>query len=425
MQALRPLEGKAIMLSPYRVLDLTTERGLLCGQILGDLGADVLKVEPPGGSPARRLAPFFQDDPHLDGSLVWWAYNRNKRSITLDYRQPEGQALLRRLVETAHFLVESEDPGELANFGLDYAELAALNPALVYVSITPFGQDGPKAYYAESDLILLAASGALMITGDDDRPPLRTSIPQGYLHASAEAAVAALIAHHERQRSGQGQHVDVSAQQAILQATQSGILAGPLHDTEYQRLAGGVRVGPFRVQLVWPALDGYVAILFLFGPAIGPFTRRFMEWIYEEGGCDDATRDKDWLRYLELLFTGREPLDEYTRLKQVVADFTRSRTKDELLQEAMQRGLLIAPVTTIRDVITSEQLASRGYWRTLGHPELGRTVRYPGAFAQFSATPITYRRRPPTAGEHNDDIYRRELGLSPQEMATLRQQGVL
>lgn len=413
------------MLSPYRVLDLTTERGLLCGQILGDLGADVLQIEPPSGSPARRLRPFYQNDPHLDGSLFWWAYTRNKRSITLDITTPDGQHLLRRLASQAHFLLESDTPGTLASYGLGYDDLAAVNPALVYVSITPFGQDGPKAHYADSDLIVLAASGPLMLTGDDDRPPLRVSVPQAYLHASAEAAVAALIAHHERQRSGQGQHVDVSAQQAVMQALQSFCLALPLNDSELERLSGGVKLGSFIVQLVWPAEDGHVAILYLFGPAIGPFTRRLMEWMYEEGFCDEATRDKDWIGLLEQLLTGQEPLEEYNRLKELVGRFTITKTKDELTQEALARGLLIAPVTTIAEVVTSEQLEARDYWRTLGHPELARTVRYPGAFAQFSASPITYRYRPPTVGEHNQAIYMGELGLSVDDMATLRTKGVI
>jgi crotonobetainyl-CoA:carnitine CoA-transferase CaiB-like acyl-CoA transferase len=231
------------MLSPYRVLDLTTERGMFCGQLLGDLGADVITIEPPGGSSARRLGPFYRDMPHPDHSLFWWAFNRNKRSITLDITSRDGQVILRRLVASAHFLIESDTPGALAAYGLGYDDLAALNPALVYVSITPFGQDGPKAHYADSDLIILAAGGPLVLTGDDDRPPVRVSVPQAYLHASAEAAVAALIAHHERQRSGRGQHVDVSAQQAVAQATQSGILATPLHSDEFQRLSGGVQGG--------------------------------------------------------------------------------------------------------------------------------------------------------------------------------------
>src|SRR3990172_4668373 len=190
------------MLSPYRALDLTDERGLLCGQILGDLGADVIAVEPPGGAPARRLGPFYKDEPHPDRSLYWWAHARNKRSITLDIESRDGRALLLRLVETAHFFIESDRPGAMARRGLGYDDLAAVNPGLVYVSITPFGQDGPKAGYADSDLILWAAGGPLALTGDTDRPPVRVSVPQAYAHAGAEAAVAALIAHYQRERSG-------------------------------------------------------------------------------------------------------------------------------------------------------------------------------------------------------------------------------
>jgi len=140
------------VLSPYRVLDLTTERGLLCGQMLADLGADVIKVEPPGGSLARRLGPFVGDEPHPERSLVWWAYNRNKRGITLDLEQGEGQQLLRRLAAHADFLIESDAPGTLAARRLGPADLAAVNSRLIYISISPFGQTGPKAHDAASDL---------------------------------------------------------------------------------------------------------------------------------------------------------------------------------------------------------------------------------------------------------------------------------
>ncbi len=413
------------MLSPYRVLDLTTERGLLCGQILGDLGADVIKVEPPGGSPARKLGPFYQDQPHPDRSLFWWAYNRNKRSITLDLTTSEGKAILHRLAAGAHFLLESDMPGALAQYGCGYADLAAINPALVYVSITPFGQDGPKAHYADSDLIILAASGPLVLTGDDDRPPVRVSVPQGYTHASAQAAVAALIAHHERQRSGQGQYVDVSAQQATAQATQSGLLSAPLGDRDFQRLAGGAKMGPLNVRLVWPAKDGHVSIAFLFGSAIAHFTRRLMEWVCEEGFCDTATRDQDWVAMGKVFFGEPEALAEYERLKLILENFTKSKTKAELLRVALERALLIAPILTIEEMSQSEQLAARGYWRDCDHPELGRSVRYPGPFGQFSKSPIVYRRRPPTVGEHNHEIYRGELGMTEQQYDELRSKRVI
>jgi crotonobetainyl-CoA:carnitine CoA-transferase CaiB-like acyl-CoA transferase len=238
------------MLSPYRVLDLTTERGFLCGQILGDLGADVIKIEPPGGSSARRLGPFFEDRADPNRSICWWAYNRNKRGITLNLETDEGRELLYRLVARARFLIESYNPGYLNGRGLGYADLAAHNRELIYVSITPFGQHGPKAAYADSDLVILATGGPLLLYGDEDRPPVRLSVPQAYLHASGDAAVGALVANHECNRSGTGQHVDVSAQQSVTLATQANNLAYRLEADEARRMAGGVKVGAMRVPLV-------------------------------------------------------------------------------------------------------------------------------------------------------------------------------
>lgn len=413
------------MLSPYRVLDLTNERGLLCGQILGDLGADVVQIEPPGGSPARRLGPFVDDVPHPDRSLHWWAHCRNKRAVTLDLDRAEGRDLLHRLVVGADFLIESETPGVQAARGLDYAALAAVNPKLVYVSITPFGQDGPKAQWADSDLVVLAAGGPLLLNGDADRPPLRLSVPQAYAHACAEAAGAALVANHERQRSGRGQHVDVSAQQAVTLATQSTLLASLVGFPGGRRLAGGAAIGPLAVRFVFPAADGHVSITLLFGSSVGPFTRRLMHWIADEGGCDEATRDKDWVRFFDQMFTGEESFAELPRIQEVVAAFTRTKTKAELMTAALTRDLLIAPVATTREVVENPQLAARDYWQTLDHPELGRGVRYPGPFARPSVTPIRFRRRPPTVGEHNREIYGGELGLGDGELGRLAAEGVI
>jgi crotonobetainyl-CoA:carnitine CoA-transferase CaiB-like acyl-CoA transferase len=413
------------MLSLYRVLDLTTERGLLCGQMLGDMGADVIKVEPPGGCSARGIGPFYKDAAHPDRSLYWWAYNRNKRAITLDLERDAGRDLFLRLVERADYLLESYDPGHLSKRNLGFADLAKVNPALIYVSITPFGQDGPKAAYADSDLILMAAGGPLILAGDADRPPVRLCIPQAYLHASGDAAVAALAAHHERIRSGRGQHVDVAAQQSVAMATQSYILAAPLRSPEARRMSGGVKFGPLDIPLVWPASDGFVALSFLFGSALGVFTARLMRFICEQGFCDEATRDKDWIAYGERLLGGTEPLSEFERVKEVVRNFTRSRTKAELLELAVERGFLITPVTTVAEVVESPQFASRGYFQDVAHPELGESFRYPGPFAKFSATPIEYRRRPPAIGEHNSEIYRDELGLSGRELAELARAGII
>jgi crotonobetainyl-CoA:carnitine CoA-transferase CaiB-like acyl-CoA transferase len=271
------------------------------------------------------------------------------------------------------------------------------------VSITPFGQDGPKAAFAATDLTLLAAGGPLALTGDEDRAPVRLSVPQAWLHAGAEAAVGALVALHERHASGRGQHVDVSVQQAVTIATQAYILADAVGAQTNHRTAGGVRAGRMRVRLTYPAKDGHVSIAHLFGSTIGPATRRLMEWVHECGYCDEATRDKDWIAYHALLLRGEEPLEEFERVKQVVAACTASKTKAELLQAALDRSLLVAPITTLRDVVASEQLAARGYFRAQEGAD-GTVARHPGPFARFSAKPIAYRRRAPRLGEHQAEL---------------------
>jgi crotonobetainyl-CoA:carnitine CoA-transferase CaiB-like acyl-CoA transferase len=346
------------MLSPYRVLDLTDEGALLCGQILGDLGADVIVVEPPDGARARSLGPFWHGQRHPDRSLTWWSLNRNKRSITLDLRSDAGRDRLRDMIRTADFLLESYVPGYLDGLGLGYKDLSAINSRLVMVSITPFGQDGPKATWASADLTAWASAGVLIMCGDDDRAPVGLSVPQAYLHAGAEAAVGALIAHAGRERDGVGQHVDVSAQTAAMMSTQGTILAHGWTDTEITRLAGGVKFGGIPLKFVNPAKDGYVSVLFLFGSAIGPFSRRLMEVMCEEGFVDEATRDKDWLNYTGLLMSGQEPISELNRCIEAIARFTSSHSKDELFRMGLERGLLIVPVATIEEVVRSEQLAA-------------------------------------------------------------------
>jgi len=413
------------MLNGCRVLDLTTDRGLMCGQMLGDLGADVIKVEPPGGSPVRAMKPFFADEPGPERSVYWWAYNRNKRGITLNLETAVGRDLFRQLVKSADILIESDNPGHLAAAGLGYSDLSAINPALVYVSITPFGQDGPKASYADSDLIVMAASGVLILYGDEDRPPVRMSVPQAYLHACADATGAALIAYYDRLNSGLGQHVDVAAQQSLGLAQQSTLLAATVGGDETRRMAGGVKMGPIRVPLVWEAKDGLVTCVFLFGSALGVFTRKMMNFIYEKGFCDQATRDKDWIAYADMLLTGREPFEEYERVKGVVAAFLRSMTKAESFELAREHGFLIAPLATTDDVLANPQFIAREYWQTIEDRELGLKLTYPGPFARLSATPITYQRRPPRVGEHNREIYLGDLGLSDREVSNLIEQGVI
>jgi crotonobetainyl-CoA:carnitine CoA-transferase CaiB-like acyl-CoA transferase len=393
-----------MLLQPYRVVDLTRTHGMLCAQIFADLGADVIQVEPPGGAEGRRLGPFYQDREDPEGSLTWWAYSRGKRSIELDIVAPDGKKKLLELLATADVLIESEPVGAMQRRGLGREELAAHNPGLVHVSITGFGSSGPKSGWAASDLVVMASGGPLAITGDRDRPPVRVSVPQAFLHASADGAAAALVALHERASSGLGQHIDVSAQQAATIATQGNSLSYLVREETATRMAGGVVASGLDVRLTFPARDGFVSITLIFGATVGPATRRLMEYVHDEGFCDAATRDKDWVEYGLLLATGKEPVEEYERVKRCVAACTASRTKAELLEAALERRLLLAPMSDIADVVESPQLAEREYFRRPLGDGPGAEVLYPGAFARFSATPLRPTRRPPRIGEHTREI---------------------
>ena len=378
------------MLSPYRVLDLTDDRGNLAGLTLAALGADVIAVEPPGGSRARHLGPFAGDTPDPERSLLHWSYDRGQRSVTLDAVDLDA------LAATADVVIEcGAIPADLPGW-------RRANPGLVTVSITPFGPDGPKAAWAATDLIVLAAAGPLILTGDEDRAPVRSTVPQAFLHAAADAACGALMALTERATSGLGQHVDVSAQISVMQATQSIILAESYRSPFFQRFGGGARNGPLRNQLVFPAKDGYVTILFAFGSAIGPFSARLMEWVHDAGFCDAATRAKDWIAYGSLLINGNESIEEFERVKACVVAFTSAHTKAELFEGARARRVLLAPLSSPTEVVDSDQLAAREFWELVDID--GWRFRAPGAFARPSATPLRTLGRPPRLGEHNGAV---------------------
>jgi crotonobetainyl-CoA:carnitine CoA-transferase CaiB-like acyl-CoA transferase len=391
------------MLSSFRVLDLTDHRGSFAGMLLASLGAEVIAVEPPGGSNSRNIGPFIAAKPGPERSLYHWSYNRGKKSVVLDLSAQAGREKLLELVRTATVLIESFDPDYLDSLGLGARILAAANPSLVHTSITAFGSEGPKAHWAATDLTLMAASGSLMQTGDADRAPVRISLPQAWLHASAEAAGATLIALYDRARSGVGQHVDVSAQQAAMLAAQSQPLAGTNKASAPTRAGGGAKIGALHLRFVYPASDGHVVVAVMFGATVGPYMHRLFEWIFEEGLCDEAMRDTDWIVYGMLMFTGQRPRSEYDRIIDTIATFTGSKTKAELFEGAVKRRLLIAPVADARDALNMPHMAERGVWEALEQPSL-KHVRVPGRFAIFSATPLPKLGRPPRLGEHSREV---------------------
>jgi crotonobetainyl-CoA:carnitine CoA-transferase CaiB-like acyl-CoA transferase len=387
------------VLGAYRVLDLTDEGGLLCGQILADLGADVIQVEPREGSPARRVGPWRGGRPGRERSLFFAAYARNKRGLALDLGAPSDRDTFLRLVAGADFLIESDRPGRMAAIGLGYDELAKIQPGLVYVSITPFGQTGPKAHWASSDLTQVAAAGFAYLTGDADGPPTRLSVPQGHAHAGADAAIGALIAHAERRRTGRGQHVDASIQQSLTLANMYRTLDAAVGMAPARRVAGGLQAGGVLVPTRHRTRDGWVTLGPAVVPSTGHFMKRLLAWVAEEGFCDPALLEEDWGSFGVRLGAGKLPADAYDPAERALDAFFATKTSAELMRVAVERRLLIAPVLGLDEIIESEQLTGRGFAVAAGSGE-GSVDRHPGPFAKFTASPIRYRLLPPRLDEH-------------------------
>ena len=221
------------MLSPYRILDLTDERSNLTGLLLAQLGAEVIAVEPAAGSSSRRIGPFEQDDENIEKSLTHWAWNRGKKSVI------GGVEEIELLAATSDVVL---DCGVFE--GLDLDKLRSANPSLLTVTVSPFGATGPKSDWIATDLTLLASGGQLGLTGDPDRAPIQVGgVPQGWLHGALEAAEATTIALFERSASGCGQHIDVSAQQAVTQCTQTMLRTSAVGAPPIARAGGGIKAG--------------------------------------------------------------------------------------------------------------------------------------------------------------------------------------
>lgn len=385
----------------YRVLDISDEKGQYCGKILADLGCDVIKIERPGGDPVRWAGPFYQDTPDPNRSLTWFAYNRGKKSVTLNIESSDGQAVLKDLVKQAHVVIESSAPGYLDGLGLGYASLNKINPAIVMASITPFGQDGPYGKYKGPDIVVSALSGFMGLNGDPDRAPLNTSAPHAYMLASVHAAQGILLALYHQEKTGRGQYVDVCAQQSMAWNVidvdywpEYGKIEGKREGNNYKAANGIIR------SFISLCKDGYVCF-FLYGGAHGAHSNReLQQWMESEGMFEPILQGLKW-EELDLL---TEKAERVTEICEAFDRFFKTRTRAELQERAVARKILMAPCCTISDLLESPQLKSRAFWAHVEHPELGETLIYPGACAASSAFPRNGFLRAPMLGEHNDII---------------------
>jgi len=395
-------------LSDLRVLDLTDLKGALCAKLLGDMGADVIKIEPPGGDAMRTIGPFLDGTPHRDRSLLFWFYNTSKRGIILDVHQPAGQEIFRQLAAKVDVIVESFAPGTLASLGLGYEDLKRLNPKLVLTSISPFGQTGPYRDYHSSDTVAEALGGMIYTNGAPDEPPLCALGLQAYHSASFFAAIGTMSALWARDTLGEGQWVDISIQEAAAAAVEH---VAPFY---HQGLGVQTRQGSLhwsRYFRVARCRDGYVMHC-----TLGDWTS-LVEWVKGDGKAQDLGEpwweDQVYRRdHAEHLF---DVLDEWA------TDYSVA----ELMEGAQLRRIPYAMVRPLEALAEDPQLNARGFFSTVEHPELGRAFRYPGGPFFFTAAPWRISRRPPLLGEHNQEVYRQELGMSESRVMELASVGVI
>lgn len=387
-------------LAPYRVLDLTTDVGALCSRFFAGLGADVIRIEPPGGHRTRQRGPFLRAanaDGAPDISLYWIQMNQGKRSLTLDLDRAADRETLLRLCETADFLIESFAPGHLATLGLDYPQVQVRAPHLIYASITPFGQDGPKAHWQASDLVGLAAGGLLFLCGDTDRPPVRPTVEQAYAQAGLQAAVGSMIALHARHLTGRGQHVDVSIQDAVANALGSARLYYAMNGMITHRAGGGRAYADQGTRMIYPSNDGYIALM-----RVPESFAALAQWMDDVG----ASYHFDPVAWSSrsLVGPGMPTPEETAALDRDFEPFFQARSTNDLYEEGQRRGVFICPVSRMQDLAHNPQLTARDHFTDLWYDDLQQTLRTPGAPFKMSATPWRPGPPAPTPGQHTDEI---------------------
>ena len=407
------------MLNNYRVLDLTDEKGSLCGKILGDLGADVIKIEKPAGDASRRIGPFFHNTPDLEKSLNWFSLNASKRGITLNLEDPEGKEIFRKLADTADVIIESFTPGHMDILGIGYAALSARNPRLIITSITPFGQTGPYKYRKASDITLLAMSGLMSINGDNDRAPLRMCLDQSYYLACAQAAAGTLLAVQCRYASGKGQRVDVSIYEVAVRANYREPFRWEWEKAKTPRNGNFFARGSAAFRQLWPSKDGYVTWLIMMENAKP--VRGWVEWMKEEGTAG-RWAEINWDEVTSFVQWNPEDIQA---IQDSIASFIATHTTKELAANSMKHGLLLSPVNPVNFVAEDEQLIARNFWKKVEHPELKTAFNYPRFTYLSSEDNNEVRFRAPLIGEHNNEIYGKELAFSEEDISSLRKRGIL
>jgi crotonobetainyl-CoA:carnitine CoA-transferase CaiB-like acyl-CoA transferase len=392
-------------LSGVKVLDLSEDiAGSFCARLLADYGAEVLKLEPPGGAGLRRLGPFHQDDPHPEKSLFFLLLNLNKKGATLNLSTAAGRTILKRLAGHVDVIVETGRPGDMDSLGLGYDQLSQINPALVMTSITPFGQDGPYSQYRGEEIVEYAMSMIMSISGVQGREPLKHGGFQAQYEGGLFGAGATSMALFAQMNTGQGDHLDVSITECIastMMATQT-IYPFTGGSQARRRAEGNEFENPM------PCKDGWIIVQAGGGATWEDLANFFQApQLLEPRFADRAQRTRN----------GAE-------MDRLIIDAIKDREKWELFPRAAAARMLFGLVQTPSELVNCPQLASRNFYREVDHPVIGK-IKVPAELFKLSETPYQLRMPAPTLGQHNQEIYVEGLGYTRQELVRLRQLDVI
>jgi crotonobetainyl-CoA:carnitine CoA-transferase CaiB-like acyl-CoA transferase len=397
-------------LSVYRILDLGDSRGAYCTKLFADLGADVIKIERPEGDPGRKMPPFVNDVPHTEKSLYFLHRNAGKRGITLNIETADGKNIFRKLVKTADVLVENFPPDYMSSLGLDYSALRDIKPSLIMASITEFGHSGPYKNRKGSNLVDFAMSGVMITSGYPGKEPCLCPGAPAYDAASLHANIAILAALWMRATREQGQYIDVS----VHETSRLGLYPWIVPNYSYALNPDGppptteTRMGA-SVYPVYPCKDGLIRVIAL--------TPRQWDALVRVLGSPDVLQSPDWRNFMYRIGNAED-------LYALMLELTQKYTMTELFEAGKREGVPIAPILNVEGFYNSPHTKAREYFVEVDHPVAGK-ADYPGPPYKWSKTPAEIQRPAPCLGQHNEEIYCRELGFPKEDLVALRGANVL
>ena len=410
-------------LAGLRVLELTSEHAQFCGKLMADLGADVIKIEPPGGQETRNVGPFLDDEVNPERSLYFWHYNTSKRGITLDLNTPSGQDIFRKLSVTAGLILESFPPGHLSSLGLGFESLSKDNPELIMCSVTPFGQDGPWRDYQTSDLLHLAAGGQMASSGYDvedipNAPPIAPGGGNAWHIVSHYSYIAILGALYHRDFTGEGQYIDVSVHEACSLTTEGAIAIYLSTGEVVRRHTGRHASADMSPGIQHATNDGGYINTTRSGSNLTPARIKVLgEWMDGYGLAQDLL-DEKYQDPAVVEVSGQHFAD-------VLKNFFANMPLVEAYEGGQELNFPWGAIRTMEEIMGDPHLQDREFFVPVKHPELEREFTYPGPAAIYNESPWKISRRAPLIGEHNQEILGKELGLSGSDLEALSKSGVI